>query len=132
MNAPTALIAVTSPIRLYGIANCDQVRLARAWLKAQGIEVEFIDFKKVGLSPEALDRWLTHLPWDALLNRRGLTWRQLDANIRAQVVDQHSAVELLLAHPLLVKRPVLEFGEKISVGFSEALYRNLFTTVTSN
>lgn len=132
MNAPAALIAVTSPIRLYGIANCDQVRAARAWLKAQGIEVEFVDFKKVGLSPEALDRWLTHLPWDALLNRRGLTWRQLDPGVRAQVVDQPSAVELLLAHPLLVKRPVLEFGEKISVGFSEALYRNLFTTVASN
>jgi arsenate reductase-like glutaredoxin family protein len=69
---------------------------------------------------------LTHLPWDALLNRRGLTWRQLDATVRAQIVDQHTASEVMLAHPLLVKRPVLEFGEKISVGFSEPLYRNLF------
>jgi hypothetical protein len=60
------------------------------------------------------------------LNRRGLTWRQLDANVRAQIVDQHTASEVMLAHPLLVKRPVLEFGEKISVGFSEPLYRNLF------
>lgn len=114
------------PVRLYGIANCDQVRAARAWLKAQGLEPEFIDFKKAGLDSATLDRWLTHLPWDALLNRRGLTWRQLDPAVRSQIVDQPSAAELLLAHPLLVKRPVLEFGEKISVGFSEPLYRSLF------
>jgi arsenate reductase-like glutaredoxin family protein len=55
-----------------------------------------------------------------------MTWRQLDPAIRAQVVDQGSASELMLAHPLLIKRPVLEFGEKMSVGFSEPLYRNLF------
>jgi Spx/MgsR family transcriptional regulator len=132
MNAPQALIAVTSPIRLYGIPNCDQVRAARAWLKSQGFEPQFIDFKKTGLDPVTLDRWLTHLPWDSLLNRRGLTWRQLDAAVRTQVVDQPSAVEVMLAHPLLVKRPVLEFGEKISVGFSEPLYKNLFTTLTSS
>jgi arsenate reductase len=132
MNAPDVIAAVgPGQIRLYGIPNCDQVRAARSWLKGQGLEPEFIDLKKSGLDPSALDRWLTHLPWDALLNRRGLTWRQLSPEVRAQVVDQPSASELLLAHPLLVKRPVLEFGEKISVGFSEALYRNLFTTVTS-
>lgn len=113
-------------IRLYGIPNCDQVRAARAWLKTNGQELEFVDFKKAGLDSTTLDRWLTHLPWDALLNRRGLTWRQLDAHVRAQIVDQHTAAEVMLAHPLLVKRPILEFGEKISVGFSEPLYRNLF------
>jgi Spx/MgsR family transcriptional regulator len=113
-------------IRLYGIPNCDQVRAARTWLKSNGQDLEFVDFKKVGLDATTLDRWLTHLPWDALLNRRGLTWRQLDASVRAQIVDQHTASEVMLAHPLLVKRPVLEFGEKISVGFSEPLYRNLF------
>jgi arsenate reductase len=113
-------------VLLYGISNCDQVRAARAWLKTNGQEPEFIDFRRHGLDPATLDRWLTHLPWDSLLNRRGMTWRQLDQSQRHQVVDQHSASELMLAHPLLVKRPVLEFGEKISVGFSEPLYRSLF------
>ncbi len=126
MNAPASLASMQSVIRLYGIPNCDQVRAARAWLKTHGREPEFIDFKKVGLTASTLDRWLTHLPWDALLNRRGMTWRQLDPAVRAQIVDQGSAAELMLALPLLIKRPVLEVGEKISVGFSEPLYRNLF------
>jgi arsenate reductase len=115
-----------SRVVLYGIPNCDQVRAARTWLKSNGREPEFVDFRKNGLDPATLDRWLTHLPWDSLLNRRGLTWRQIDPSLRQQVVDQHSASELMLAHPLLVKRPVLEYGEKISVGFSEPLYRGLF------
>jgi Spx/MgsR family transcriptional regulator len=114
------------PIKLYGIPNCDQVRAARAWLKTQGQDIEFIDLKKAGLETTTLDRWLSHLPWDAVLNRRGMTWRQLDPNTRAQIVDQSSAMELMLAQPLIVKRPILEFGEKISVGFSEPLYRSLF------
>ena len=67
-----------------------------------------------------------HLPWDALLNRRGLSWRQLDPARKASVVDQSSATELMLANPTLIKRPVLEAGDRIVVGFSEPIYRNLF------
>jgi arsenate reductase len=114
-------------VRLYGIQNCDQVRAARAWLAQHDCGIEFIDLKKTGLDAATLDRWLTHLPWDALLNRRGMTWRQLDPGLRAQINDQSSASELMLAHPLLIKRPVLEMGEKMSVGFSETLYENLFS-----
>ena len=125
MSSP-ALPPHQHTVRLYGITSCDQVRAARAWLKAHGRDTEFIDLKKSGLQAATLDRWLTHLPWDSLLNRRGLTWRQLDPNLRAQIVDQASASEIMLAQPLLIKRPVLEVGEKISVGFSEPLYRNLF------
>ena len=100
-------------VRLYGITNCDQVRAARAWLTQHDCGIEFIDLKKTGLDAATLDRWLTHLPWDALLNRRGMTWRQLDPGLRAQINDQLSASELMLAHPLLIKRPVLEVGEKV-------------------
>jgi arsenate reductase len=117
-------------VRLYGIINCDQVRAARAWLTQHDCGIEFIDLKKTGLDAATLDRWLTHLPWDALLNRRGMTWRQLDPGLRAQINDQLSASELMLAHPLLIKRPVLEVGEKMSVGFSDSLYRSLFPKVT--
>jgi arsenate reductase-like glutaredoxin family protein len=65
-----------------------------------------------------LERWCSHLPWNSLLNRRGLTWRSLDEQARAQVVDQGSAIELMLAHPTLIKRPVVEFEDRLLLGFS--------------
>jgi Spx/MgsR family transcriptional regulator len=111
---------------VYGIDSCDQVRKARSWLRAQGVAFRFHDFRADGLDASLLARWMGHLPWDALLNKRGLSWRQLDASRRASVVDQSSACELMLANPTLVKRPVLEAGDRIVVGFSEPIYRNLF------
>jgi arsenate reductase len=112
---------------VYGIDSCDQVRKARSWLRAQGVSFRFHDFRADGLDAALLVRWMGHLPWDALLNKRGLSWRQLDATRRASVVDQSSASELMLATPTLIKRPVLEAGDRIVVGFSEPIYRNLFT-----
>jgi arsenate reductase len=117
---------MTRPVVVYGIDTCDQVRKARAWLRAQGVAFGFHDFRADGLDAALLARWMGHLPWDALLNRRGLSWRQLDAARRASVVDQSSATELMLSKPTLVKRPVLEAGDRIVVGFSEPIYRNLF------
>jgi arsenate reductase (glutaredoxin) len=114
-------------IRLYGIANCDQVRAARAWLKANGKEAQLIDLRTQGVDAQTIDRWLARIPWDSLVNRRGMTWRSLDPLVRSKIVDQHSAIDLMLAHPLVIKRPVLEFGEKMSVGFSAALYESLFS-----
>jgi len=111
---------------LYGIENCDQVRKARQWLRAHAVDVRFHDFRRDGLSDAILRRWLVRLPWDALLNRRGLAWRRLDPARRAQVVDQASAIEALLADPTLVKRPVLEADERLLVGFSEPAYAAAF------
>ena len=102
---------------VYGIDTCDQVRKARAWLRAQGVAFRFHDFRADGLDAALLSRWMGHLPWDALL---------LDAARKASVVDQSSAAELMLANPTLIKRPVLEAGDRIVVGFSEPIYRNLF------
>ena len=112
---------------VYGIDNCDQVRKARSWLRAQGVAFRFHDFRSDGLDGVLLARWMAHLPWDALLNRRGLSWRQLDTTRKASVVDQASASELMLAHPTLVKRPVREAGDRTVVGFSEPIYLNLFS-----
>lgn len=117
---------MTDGVIVYGIDSCDQVRKARAWLRAQGVAFRFHDFRADGLDAALLSRWMGHLPWDALLNRKGLSWRQLDAARRAAVVDQASAAELMLANPTLVKRPVLEAADRIVVGFSEPIYRNLF------
>jgi arsenate reductase len=112
--------------RLYGIDTCDQVRKARNWLRAHQLPFTVHDFRRDGINAALLGRWMTHLPWDALLNRRGLSWRQVDASRRAMIVDQASAIELMLEVPTVVRRPVLEFGDRLLVGFSEPLYRGLF------
>lgn len=112
-------------IVLYGIETCDQVRKARQWLKAHDVPHRYHDFRRDGLTAEMLARWFGRVPWDALVNRKGLTWRRLEAGRRAAVTDQASAAELLLAEPTVVKRPVLEAGDRLMVGFSEAVYTSL-------
>lgn len=104
-------------ITLYGIPNCDTVKKSRAWLAERGQPAAFHDFKKHGVPPEALARWMQAAGWDKLLNRRGTTWRQLDAATQAGVVDAASASALMQAHPSLIKRPVVDWGESITVGF---------------
>jgi Spx/MgsR family transcriptional regulator len=112
---------------IYGIENCDQVRKARAWLRAHDLPCRFHDFRRDGLSADRLGDWLGRVPWDSLLNRRGLAWRKLSPEQRAAVTDATSAAELMLADPTLVKRPVLEHADGIAVGFSETVYASLFT-----
>ena len=103
---------------LYGIPNCDTVKRARAWLNEHGVDVAFHDFKKGGVPPARLDTWLAAVGWEALLNRKGTTWRQLDEAVRSGVNDAASARALMLAHPSVIKRPVLEWqGGAVTVGF---------------
>ena len=109
-------------ITLYGIPNCDTVKKARAWLSAQGVLYEFHDFKKQGLAPETLARWSDALGWDKLLNRKGTTWRKLDAATQAAVVDAASAQSLMLAQTSLIKRPVVDWGQSTTVGFDTAAW----------
>lgn len=108
-------------ITLYGIANCDTVKKARAWLAAQGAPYVFHDFKKSGVSAEQLACWSQAVGWQALLNRRGTTWRRLDAATQAGVQDEASASALMRQHASLIKRPVVEWEDgRVSVGFDAA------------
>jgi Spx/MgsR family transcriptional regulator len=100
---------------LYGITNCDTVKRARAWLDEHGIAYGFHDFKKEGVPEAELDRWLRAPGWEALVNRRGTTWRRLDEATRASVVDAASARAALLANPSLIKRPVVNWGPRAGV-----------------
>ena len=86
-------------ITLYGIPNCDTVKKARAWLAERGVDHAFHDFKKQGVPPEHLARWLAAAGWDKVLNRQGTTWRKLDAAAQAAVHDAASAADLLLREP---------------------------------
>ena len=105
-------------LTLYGIPQCDTVKRARAWLAGRGAEADFHDFKKQGLPAARLDAWLAAAGWERVLNRQGTTWRKLDADVREAVHDAAAARALLLAHPSLVKRPVVEWPDgAVTVGF---------------
>ena len=110
-------------ITVYGIPNCDTVKRARQWLDAHGLAYQFHDFKRAGVPPEALQRWLAELGWEKVVNRAGTTWRKLDEALKASVVDAASAGALALAQPSVIKRPVVLWADgTLSIGFSEALF----------
>jgi Spx/MgsR family transcriptional regulator len=108
-------------ITVYGIPNCDTVKKARTWLSEQGIEHVFHDFKKQGLPEKNLDSWLKEAGWEAVLNRKGTSWRKLSSEEQLSVIDAATARPFLLDNPSLVKRPVIEWqtnkGIEITIGF---------------
>jgi len=118
---------IAGMITVYGIPNCDTVKRARAWLGERGIDYSFHDFRKQGVPEAALDAWLKSPGWESVLNRRGTTWRQLDDATRAAVTDAASARPVLLAHPSLIKRPVVQWrpGDAASVGFDASRWEEL-------
>ena len=106
-------------IDLYGIPNCDSVRKARKWLDGQGLEYAFHDYKKQGADSARLREWSQAVGWEALLNRRGTTFRKLDDAAKADL-DEGKAIALMAGHPSLIKRPVVEHDSRVLVGFDEA------------
>jgi len=116
----------TQPMRVHGIVNCDTVRRARAWLGERGVDYAWVDFRKQPPTVEQLRRWARSVGWDALVNRRGTTWRSLDDAHRAAVRDEASAIALMHERPTLIRRPVVEMGADIVVGFDENDYARRF------
>lgn len=112
-------------VTLYGIPNCDTVRKARKWLTAHQIEHHFHDVRKDGLESSTLTDWESKAGWETLLNRRGTTWRKLDDATKTSV-NKDAAIQLMLKEPTLIKRPVLEHDNQITVGFSEINYNSIF------
>jgi arsenate reductase (glutaredoxin) len=114
-------------MKLYGISNCDTVKKARAWLEANGVQAEFHDFKKRGVSDAMLKGWLQQVPWGDLINRKGTTWRKLSDEDKAKVKGDASAIALMLEKPSVIKRPIMEKnGKVLQLGFDEEKYRSLF------
>jgi arsenate reductase len=112
---------------IYGIKNCDTVKKARRWLEANGVDYRFHDVRSEGLEQSDLKTWMKSLDWEALLNRRGTSWRQLPESTR-QNINQASAVKIMLENPAIIKRPVLEFNNKLYLGFSSESYQDIFQT----
>jgi len=115
----------TSRITLYGIPNCDSVKIARAWMQDHQVEHDFHDFKKQGVPEAALDIWLDQAGWETLVNRQGTTWRQLDPATQAAVQDRASARRQLLATPSLIKRPVVMRGRHVVVGVNPDAWQDV-------
>ncbi|MDI1361208.1 ArsC family reductase [Methylotenera sp.] len=113
-------------MQLFGIPNCNTVKKARDWLTAHHIAYEFHDFKKNGVTQSLLEAWLNQQPWEKLVNRAGMTWRNLTDAEKAAVIDAPSAIKLMLEKSSVIKRPVLvQDGKIVCLGFTEAAYKEL-------
>jgi arsenate reductase len=109
---------------IYGIRNCDSMRMARAWLESRGIEYDFHDYKVLGADREKLEAWTKAVGWEILLNRAGTTFRKLPDEAKERL-DERKALRLMLEQPSMIKRPVLERGKTLLVGFSPEKYSAL-------
>ena len=105
-------------ITVFGIPNCDTVKKARVFLAEQGHEVHFHDFRKQGLERAQIESWLTQQTMDVLLNKRGTSWRKL-SEAEKDKADTAHLIDLMLANPTLIKRPVIERDGAVSVGFGK-------------
>ena len=110
---------------LYGISNCDTIRKAKKWLENKEVDFNFHDYRKQGLESVQLEAWADKLGWEALLNRRGTTWRKLD-DAEKDNINRERAIALMLEQPAMIKRPLLEQDDQFLLGFSEASYQELF------
>ena len=113
-------------MKVYGIPNCDTVKKARAWLDAHGIAYEFHDWKKNGVDPQLLARWMDAVGWEQLVNRSGVTWRKLSDAEKARVKDKDSAIAFLLEKPSAIRRPAFEYEGKLVLGFDPDTYAQVF------
>jgi len=114
-----------SHAQIYGIKNCDTMKKAFAWLKARNVNYVFHDYRKEGIGESRLRFWCAAAGWQALVNRRGLTWRRLTDTDR-ESLDQAGAIRLMRENPTLIKRPVLEVDGRLEIGFSAERYAQLF------
>jgi len=109
---------------IYGIRNCDTMKKARAWLDTKGVACDFHDYKTAGVEPGRLESWVRKVGWEVLLNRAGTTFRKLPEKDKEGLTEA-KAIALMVAQPSMIKRPVLETGDRLLVGFKPEQYETL-------
>ena len=111
-------------IKIYGIPNCDTMKKARKWLEKNNLEYEFHDYKKSGVPENKLKLWVKSAGWDIVLNKRGTTWRKLDDDVKNSI-DETSSIKVMIDNASAIKRPILESGNRLLIGFKEDEYKTL-------
>ena len=113
-------------VTIYGIKNCDTMKKARHYLDNNGVAYTFHDYRTDGVPETDLESWIAELGTDALINRRGTTWRKLPDTLKESLTDK-SAVRLMCETPAVIKRPLLDLGDRRILGFKSSEYDSLFT-----
>ena len=108
-------------VTVYGIPNCDTVKKARVYLDGRGVAYTFHDYKKAGIDAADLQRWAGQVGWEVLLNKAGTTFKKLPGADKVGI-DEAKAIALMQANPSMIKRPVVEGGAKLLVGFKPEIY----------
>ena len=108
-------------VTMYGIKNCDTIKKARAWLDSRGIPFHFHDYKASGVTEQQLRQWCAALGWEKLLHRAGTTFKKLPEADR-EAIDMDKAIALMQAQPSMIKRPVLDTGKGLVLGFKPEVY----------
>jgi arsenate reductase len=112
-------------VTIYGIKNCDTMKKARDWLSSHGVAYDFHDYKTAGIAPHVLAGWTREVGWQVLLNRSGTTFRALPETAKTGL-DEAKAIALMAAQPSMIKRPVLDLGGELIVGFKPERYEEAF------
>lgn len=110
---------------LYGITNCDTVKKARQWLDAQGVSYQYHDLKREGIDRATLNHWIGKAGLESIINRRGTTWCRLSESEKNSLNDD-ALIEMICQYPTLIKRPVIDTGAQILVGFDQNRYKLAF------
>jgi arsenate reductase len=114
-------VAKAKDVTIYGIKNCDSMKKARAWLDGRGVAYAFHDYKAQGIERARLEAWARDVGWETLLNRAGTTFRKLPDKDK-DGLNEKRALALMLTQPSMIKRPVLDTGGKLLVGFTPETY----------
>lgn len=112
--------------KIFGIPNCGSVKKARVWLQENNISEDFHDYKKAGIDKQHLLQWCKEFGWEKVLNRKGTTWRNLDENIKTQIINEETAIQLMLENTSAIKRPVILTEKGNTIGFDENDFEKTF------
>ncbi|MCZ0734022.1 ArsC family reductase [Phreatobacter sp. AB_2022a] len=118
-------MAKATPLTIYGIKTCDTMKKARTWLESHGRPYAFHDYREAGLDRPRLEQWVKQVGWEILLNRNSTTFRDLPESERSGLSEE-KAIGLMLAQPTMIKRPVLDLGDRLLVGFKPDAYARAF------